>query len=137
MTVHVSMQQARDLAAMAVEERGPDYIYDTNEFGCVYFAAPNEPSCMVGYILHRLGIDSEELYESCVNNDAGVVTLVNTDIISCDLGVQEYLTTLQTKQDVGECWANAYLEAENELGFPAAVEMIEAKPIKVEVLDEA
>ena len=128
MSIHITMQQARDLAEMAVMDRGPEYVYSPDG-GCVYYEADGSSSCMVGYIIDRLGFDRSALDD--YTNGSSVVALINGEHVSCDLGVQEYLTKLQASQDSGHCWADAYLEAENTLGFPAAVSMISDRPITV------
>lgn len=48
----ITMDEAVSLLRRAVEEKGADHTES-----CVYFAEPGVPRCIVGHVLHYLGVE--------------------------------------------------------------------------------
>lgn len=105
MTVNISYQQAVDLLELAVEERGPSFTYvrvdisEDNKSGfCAYFDHDGSPSCIVGWVLNRLGIDAQMCWNNEVNEES-VSGLVSSEIISIDFKTYTLLAIAQALQD--------------------------------------
>jgi hypothetical protein len=134
MTVNLTLTGVREAMAAAVAERGPDYDYKAVHDSCRYTfyeqvgdAAVLRPGCLVGDVVHRLGVSLETL---AVWNDSGCGDLLEH---LCDAGFIEYadgeaaeyvpfyLATAQEIQDVGgegHTWGDALRIAEGTLGGP-------------------
>jgi hypothetical protein len=58
----VSLGETVDLLKAVVAEKGEDYVYQKRNDGydCVY-VYDGQPDCIVGHVLHRLGVTAEEM----------------------------------------------------------------------------
>lgn len=117
------------LMKRAVEEKGEDYIYDAEADGvreeeinhstCAYVArdahrAITGPSCIIGHVLHYMGVKLERLAahegKSC-------------DIVAIRVGasmpvpINEALRAAQIEQDSGNTWGLALRVFEDKLGI--------------------
>lgn len=110
----VSYQEVLAVANAVVEELGADYVYPDYMNGCVYVKG-NKPSCLVGHVLHRLGVDlisfaSEESYDGGLVNECAIDTLwVTTEEYGVSFSplAQGFLSDIQTDQDSGCTWGDA------------------------------
>jgi len=109
----VNLDRVVETAKMVVAERGADYVYKkpTNTFGvltCLY-VDQDQPSCLVGHVLHRLGVPLETL------KSADQFSFPATDVC-CDLlrgsafddeEIGHFLDAVQSRQDIGRTWGEA------------------------------
>ena len=136
MTVSISYQQAVDLLELAVEERGKDFTYiragqtpdDKNSGYCAYYTENGSPSCIVGWVLNRLGITAWQCQQAGVN-ESSVDELVTNEIIKIDFKTYALLMTAQALQDAITPWGKT-LEiakgvAENIIAPPKSEDMHE------------
>jgi len=104
-----------------VSEYGADYVYRTDSsVQCVY-VADGEPSCLVGHVLHRLGVPTEALFHlgdrSGVSQDAkGLVHALVREgyaapVPSSPFGPIAVLMEAQWRQDTGSTWGEALAAA--------------------------
>lgn len=126
----IDYDTAKRIAAELVAERGRDYIYvdpngvrarkrDFGEFDTPYVScvnwdnSKNEPSCIVGHILHRAGVPERIIKD----RRAGISD--DFDEYYKDDVVETFLSRIQSHQDCGMPWGEALDEAshwvENEL----------------------
>lgn len=108
-----------------IAAENPDFVYtDTRGFkrshgNCQYFAGGarpkfDQPSCIVGHVISRLGIDPTPLKQSFSDTDsdphpfnkAGIAR-VNRELGWFDDKATEYLKNVQNAQDEGQTWAVA------------------------------
>lgn len=139
--VTLDLETVRRLAAEAVETRGEDYVYGYDPetpVGCVYVRS-GKPSCLVGEIFHRAGVDIEtlakmddsaamdEAAEACgwgtgevgPTGDVGIDDWIpwlpglGIDVVGKNTAI--YLRNLQREQDQGTPWGAALARAEREV----------------------
>lgn len=113
--------QTTDEAVMetlrAVVAERPDYVYDSeavDENGvpmCVY-VADGAPSCLVGHVLHRLGVplDALSVFDESGGKDAQLV--VRRVLDGTSGATAHRLWAAQSAQDNGETWGEALEAAE-------------------------
>lgn len=120
MSIKISFSQALDLAQMAVADKGEDYIYQRPYFIstpihpsiregggtalCAYYDADGDPSCIVGHILHAMGVQLDPRHTA---NFSSVLELTMRRVISLDPKTKLFLTELQNHQDCGYSWGDA------------------------------
>jgi hypothetical protein len=111
----VNLERVVETAKMVVAERGADYVYKrpTNTFGvptCLYVDVDrDQPSCLVGHVLHRLGVPLETL------KSADQFSFPATDVCHDLLGgsafddgeISHFLDAVQSRQDIGRTWGEA------------------------------
>jgi hypothetical protein len=106
--VEITLQDAKDLLARTVKEKGENYTYTTVDGECVYFdPATGCPSCMVGHVLSYKGITLKALELGEVSNTTDVADLVSGLVIEVDVETQYLLTLAQSNQDEGSTWGRA------------------------------
>lgn len=114
----VSYQEVLAVANAVVKEFGADYVYPGYMDGCVY-VRDDKPSCLVGHILHRLGVDlisfaNEESYDDGLVNERAIDTLWVTAEeygVSFSPLAQGFLVEIQRDQDCGISWGGAVEQA--------------------------
>ena len=87
----ISFEQARDLAEMAVADRGADYVYPNSMSetrSCLYFEDIG-PSCLVGWFFHRMGMTKEDFLvtppeSTALLNIVGVEFLADNGYLKAD-----------------------------------------------------
>ena len=124
MTVSIAYDQALEALKWAVNHKGWDYIYQTPEcfqYGeymaagnkvkvCAYYDTKNlAPACIVGHVLHYLGVPYREVVKC--NRGNSVEDLHNKNIIHLDTDAMVLLTRAQSMQDTGHTWGQALAEA--------------------------
>jgi hypothetical protein len=116
----IGYEQARDLLELAVEERGPDYVYehpDGETGGCFYFTRSGEPSCIVGWVLNRLGLKFEwgcattTEDHGYIPNATSVEFLIAKGHIDVDFRTAVLLQVAQNLQDDDWYWGDAVQRA--------------------------
>lgn len=60
MTIKIDRNKAIELLEKALEEKGPDYVYERIDGGCVY-VSNGQPSCIVGHALAYAGVPIETI----------------------------------------------------------------------------
>jgi hypothetical protein len=99
------VQAVRD----AVAERGKDYVYSSpDDYGnCKYWHEKNEqPGCLFGLALHKLGVSGEDLYGFDNGMGGGIQDILET---SYGLGyeVARAAENAQGAQDNSLAWGDA------------------------------
>lgn len=111
--ITVTPEQFDTAMEQAVRERGPDFVYPKGESGwrlnpsgmCRYVRTDKEePACLIGLALFKLGVPLEELrgYESSGADIVidGTTSLGHEDVFAA-------ATTAQSIQDEGSTWGEA------------------------------
>ncbi|MFE4681624.1 hypothetical protein ACFRNJ_12400 [Streptomyces sp. NPDC056721] len=119
--VEISLSEAKDLLARAVEKKGAGYIYEmpvveTHSGGvdqmCAYFdPKTGAPSCLVGQVLAGKGFTYERMQFLDANTYTSAGTLADTDVIKVDNETRALLEIVQSEQDQGMTWGLALEEA--------------------------
>lgn len=114
--VEVTLEAAKKTAREIVRERGVDHTYaqitldhTTCEQACAYFDLEGNPSCIVGIILFRLGL---EPIQYLPENWLDVSDLRSAGLIEADDVTVAFLDDLQSRQDAGFTWSSALNYAE-------------------------
>lgn len=125
--MHISLTQAVEVAELVVDQHGWNHI-DTSS---VYFKAPNEPGCLIGAILHRLGFSYDSLnvsagcgygtFSRCALNGAALAELVAHNVITVDPITMQFLRILQRCNDQKVPWGAALAHAKNEINWPEPI----------------
>lgn len=114
--VKLTFEEAREGLLELAAER-PDYVYEpvsTFHGGvptkkCLYLTPAGEPSCIVGHLLSRKGMDRHWLAAADeAGASAGVLHRYGVDADSTTLHL---LRSVQMKQDRGLSWAVAVQQA--------------------------
>lgn len=98
----------------AVAEKGEDYRYQPadSEDKCLYVQG-GEPACIIGYALHRCGVQIAELARldrACYTATSALRFYASDEIIA------EAARVAQRCQDSGKTWGQALEAYETELG---------------------
>lgn len=114
---HVTVQELKDTVAACVEERGADYQYrvpsaDSDMGGsCLYWHEDEQqPGCIVGLALHKLGVSDEFLRNHEGNTSIGMLKLLTENhewTFEDYLEVDWWLNEIQRRQDDGMRWGDA------------------------------
>lgn len=104
-----------DLTNLPVEETltrlckaSPDFRYDGDP--CMY-VKDGEPSCLVGQVLHELGVPIERL-EACDNSAfPGILSLIRAGWFTATPRQHELLGAVQNFQDAGDPWGQCLGQA--------------------------
>lgn len=113
---HLDLPLARELVNRAIDEKGADYVYNVpvgeNET-CLYFRN-GKPDCLIGHVLHYLGID-----QGCVREgeSAGgvLISLRGQNKLTFTSEAADYLSAAQGHQDNGKPWGAARDYAEEQV----------------------
>lgn len=115
----LTLDRVKALAAEVVEEFGKDYVYpeehrrwNTGTHMCVYVHEGN-PSCMVGQILARHGVSTEQLSRF---EFRGAWNVASNLVPGTSESALRYLDRLQGKQDEGFTWGESMESAHGLLG---------------------
>lgn len=114
MTIHLSYDRAVELLGRAVTEKGADYVYE-DAVNCAYFGEHGEPRCIVGHVLHYVGVepfdpdDVHNITSFGVLMEEGVVSPVTADERAINL-----LVTAQVHQDRQVPWGESVENAKKE-----------------------
>lgn len=137
MSIHVTYQQILDGLQKAVDDRGPDYIYQNpNRDGSCSYVHDTQPGCIVGYVLADLGVPLHKLemfdYSASTEGNPHRPATISTVVIA-DLAKEKVLTfdspeeqkkisrklrAVQQQQDRSRTWGEAILY-ENPEGIDA------------------
>lgn len=131
MTIEVTLAQVRDAAKAAVEARGSDYIYKNHYDSCrnvqhewdeAAQVSRLVPGCLVGDVMHRLGVPLEPMGAPSIADSTAddlLHALKRDDLITTADGetlemIGSYLMNAQIVQDKeDQTWGNALEAAEN------------------------
>lgn len=134
----ITYERVRDLLREIVAER-PDFVaerfpYSNGVKGCRYADDEGEPSCIIGVLLDRLGIDRavlKELDDECtlMNGTKTPQALGSSehDVWNCFTpDAMKFLSDVQTEQDQADATWN--MAVERAIGLRAAVTYPPAAP---------
>lgn len=120
---NLSGQEAVLLLRKVVFEKGPEYVYPPDimeRFGSCQNFLDEQPSCVVGHVLHALGLDLETA--TGLNISGGIAAeAVTRDLNEHPFGwhfsreATNVLTSAQNLQDMGAPWGVALEYAERSL----------------------
>jgi hypothetical protein len=113
--VEITLDEAKELLARAVKEKGADFVYkpltSMGRSQCAYFDPEDRcPSCMVGYVLSYKGVTYEAL-DATGSVVTEVQDLVEEGHLRVDNETLALLTVAQVEQDQGQTWGRALEEA--------------------------
>ena len=112
----VTRDRVVEVTKQVVAEHGMEHVYEkpmVNRLGgemamCLY-VHNGRPSCLVGHVLHRLGVPLDVLAQGDdQSQDASSMcyeVLYNTDF--ADEMIASFLSTVQATQDAGYTWGYA------------------------------
>lgn len=122
MTIDLSVENVAKALREAVEEKGADYCY-INEAGEVanlenaietqcQYVHTDKPGCIVGNVLHRLGVPLDILsrYETRPAKNV-VESLYEQGILEFERKALDMLRYAQSYQDNGNSWGDAEVRA--------------------------
>jgi len=122
MTIALSVESVAEALREAVEEKGADYVY-TNEAGEVanlenaveiqcQYVHTDKPGCIVGNVLHRLGVPLYVLSDYETRPARSVVeSLSGRGILEFERKALDMLRYAQSYQDNGNSWGDAEVRA--------------------------
>lgn len=114
----ITYQDALAALRAAVEEKGADYVYEkvgTGAVQCVYRTEDNQPSCIVGNVLVRLGVPVEDLppptgiqrnAKALLGRSPGQRNAMLRGV-AATVSAAALLAVVQWRQDEGESWGEA------------------------------
>lgn len=98
------------LAQAIVAEFGLGYKYELVNGMCVYFNEDDAPSCLVGQILARMGVEADTIHKlEC--NTSNIGALFDHGHLVADGPTRAFLSRLQSAQDDGSTWGDALIRA--------------------------
>jgi hypothetical protein len=105
----ITMKQVMNVMCQVVGEFGVDHVYTKINDTCLNWDKEKDcPSCLVGHVLHRVGISREFLIEHSTDGVASVLFYFKWDIgIRVEEGVSSILGVAQNEQDAGNTWGYA------------------------------
>lgn len=119
--IELSLDLVRMAAKAAVAKKGERHVYSNEGFSdsysdCLYVHG-DQPGCVVGDILHRLGVPLETLRESEGQLATELLGRLEASevIAKVPSNVKDYLQNLQLAQDYNHPWGEALKRAEEEL----------------------
>lgn len=119
----ITARRALELITDVVDRAGEDFVYEQKDMtdvrgafeygappkGCRYVEFVDQPSCLVGHVLHRAGVDAATLNRLDM---LGVSASALADYgIQADVGAQRILGVAQQVQDSGKPWGEALRRA--------------------------
>lgn len=102
--------QEIEAAVRAVAEENPNTVYEqpvcdsVGNTACAYFDSDEEPSCLIGQGLARLGLEAADFTDG--NNYAAIAELLNT-WDGTPATETRWLSDVQYRQDQGMTWLAA------------------------------
>lgn len=121
MTTPLDLATARQYAAQVVEAQGRDFVYNPNgAMKCLYVPAQDaddsdprgKTGCLVGRILDLHGLTAHHGAEAPIRELVYDGTHGGPLASAMDDDTVEYLQVLQTSQDCGRSWGDAFNLAE-------------------------
>lgn len=102
-----------------IAKERPEHVYIPAEDYMCRYADGDEPSCLIGHALHRLGVPVETLQKfDSINLQGGDVLFIKDifegwlDNANSSLVEIDYLQYVQSWQDAGDPWAVAVEKAQ-------------------------
>lgn len=98
----------------ALDEKGEDYVYDSSN-GCRY-EKEGGPSCLVGYVIHKLDPDAFQRVVEFENDhlmnkgDNSFSNVASSLRLPFDYDQRRALEMVQSAQDRGASWGRAVAE---------------------------
>lgn len=118
--VFITFDMALEALNAVVDEKGGDYVYEGGRMSRTYVAY-DEPSCIVGNALHRLGVPIPTLVEvdrSAIGGEVvssrKVLDVLESSGFILDNDAVMLLATAQVMQDAEIPWGDAVREAREE-----------------------
>lgn len=125
--IHLTVERTADLLRLAVAEKGANYHYPVTAKNeeCTYYQN-GKPDCLVGHVLHYLGLDSTRLTETVYNpgvqlqgeiclNEVGISVVLqvlkNTQVLTVDQPSWFLLVCAQERQDRNNAWGQSVTRA--------------------------
>jgi hypothetical protein len=117
MTVHLTLDLAKQLVERAIAEKGEDYVYlppggRVGEPCLNWHLQPDGqmvPGCIVGHVWHYLGFTNEDTGQGDAKHVLGY--LEGYDHLTYTEDAADFLYAVQDQQDRGVPWGEAYKEA--------------------------
>ena len=116
----ITFDMALEALNAAVEEKGADYVYEGEGTFCAYVAS-DQPSCIVGNALHRLGVSIPTLVEMdhCTVGGEAISSRKILEVLEgsgfiLDNDAVMFLATAQVLQDAEIPWGDAVRMAREE-----------------------
>lgn len=116
----ITFDMALEALNAAVDEKGSDYVYEGGRTSRTYVAY-DEPSCIVGNALHRLGVSISTLTEmdrrtidGAAISSRKVLEVLEGSGFILDNGAVMLLATAQVLQDAEIPWGDAVRMAREE-----------------------
>jgi hypothetical protein len=109
----IEITQEKFMSALrdAVAEKGDDYVYSRLDgyVGTCLYVHDDEPGCIMGNALHRMGVSLDQLGDKEGEGITSVLEYLHNrgiigDYPSLDL---EKLSSIQAAQDCGSTWGKA------------------------------
>ncbi len=109
MTDIITYESALEALKAVVAEKGEDYVYAWVDRNCLY-THNGKPSCGVGHVLHRLGVDIERFEGTTMNAqtfDRVAYNLNDFSVTKITQSAIDLLREFQLQQDDGRTWGEA------------------------------
>lgn len=114
--MHITLAQVMDAMHQVVKEFGPDYVYcqvvPSEDTGACRYVVDGKPDCLIGKVLHRLGVPIGDLARC--DSDGGVPAgILNERLpgVTFDAQALVFMGFAQSAQDHGHSWGTAYQRA--------------------------
>lgn len=113
--IELTLNKAVEITNSLIEEFGEDYVYPPARVGaaCTY-VKDEAPSCLVGHILHKVGVPLGRLkvadvasYGTSEGADRLIGSLIEEGVVHLEPKAREFLVQVQANQDAGETWADS------------------------------
>jgi hypothetical protein len=114
MSLNITMKSALDAMCQIVGEHGVDHVYLKVYGSCVNWDVGRDcPSCPIGHVMHRLGVDREFMWHHASVNAADLVDYICRDAENAHVedGVATILVEAQKVQDSSGTWGQALYAA--------------------------
>ncbi len=114
----ITYEQVLAVANEVVAEFGPDYVYKrppTDDGSYCRYVWEDEPSCLVGQIMHRLGVHLAWMAEREGDSASYLVDAAFGEEVEPD--VRTFLNSIQLSQDLRVPWGVAVARAEQQIGL--------------------
>jgi hypothetical protein len=105
----ITYESALEALRAVVAEKVEGYVYPKVDGECLY-SHNGKPSCGVGYVLHRLGVDVKALENTTSNTDRFdrvANKLRDLSVITITQSAIDLLQDFQDRQDWGLTWSEA------------------------------
>lgn len=119
---YVTYAETLELFRQPIALKGEDYVYERNDSDddtlVCYYAKNGEPSCIVGHVLHALGVSIEDMTHGYRRGPLsegfiGENLLKLTELYGLQFDTQStvFMSRIQRHQDNEEPWGEAYSAA--------------------------